>query len=239
MDMTMNIATTDIRMDDAALYRLMTWLSPGFPVGAYAYSHGLEWAVEDDAVRNRDTLGQWLEDILHHGGGRSDAILFQHAWTAARAGDNERLSQINNLAIALAPSRERRLETVDQGRAFLVAIAPTWPWKDAVDIASYEGTDVTYPIAVAMTAAGHGVAVHSALHAYLHAFAANLISAGVRLIPLGQTEGQQLLAQLEPTVHALAREALASGLDDLGGVAFLADIASMRHETQYTRLFRS
>lgn len=238
MDMT-TIMNTDIRMDDAALYRLMTWLSPGFPVGAYAYSHGLEWAVEDGAVRNRDTLGSWLEDILHHGGGRSDAILFQHAWTAARAGDNDRLGEINDLAVALAPSRERRMETVAQGRAFIVAIAPTWPWDGAIDIAAHEGSDVAYPIAVAMAAAGHGVPVRPALHAYLHAFAANLISAGVRLIPLGQTEGQQLLARLEPAVHALASEALAADLDDLGGAAFLADIASMRHETQYTRLFRS
>lgn len=235
----MNTTSTGIHMDDAALYRLMTWLSPGFPVGAYAYSHGLEWAVEDGGVRDRDTLEHWLEDIFQHGGGRSDAILFQHAWTAANAGDRDRFAEINDLAIALAPSRERRVETVDQGRAFLIAIAPTWPWDGAIDIAAHQGADIAYPIAVAMAAAGHKVPVRPALHAYLHAVAANLVSAGVRLIPLGQTEGQQLLAHLEPTVHALASEALSADLDGLGGAAFLADIASMRHETQYTRLFRS
>jgi urease accessory protein len=229
----------DIPMDDAALYRLMTWLSPGFPVGAYAYSHGLEWAVEDGAAHDRDTLGHWLEDILQHGGGRSDAILFHHAWAAARIGDQTELADINDLAIALAPSRERRLETVDQGRAFLIAIAPTWPWDGAPDIAAFDGQDLAYPIAVAMAAAGHDVDLRPALGAYLHGVAANLVSAGVRLIPLGQTQGQQLIAHLEPVIHAITEDALTATLDDLGGAAFLADIASMRHETQYTRLFRT
>jgi urease accessory protein len=131
------------------------------------------------------------------------------------------------------------MESVSQGRAFMIAIAPSWPWRGAPDIAMFNDADIAYPIAVAMAAAGHGVALRPALHAYLHAFIANLISAGLRLIPLGQTEGQHLLARLEATIGALTDEALAATLDDLGGAAFLADIASMRHETQYTRLFRS
>ena len=242
MSMDLNTATAThmtIHMDEAALYRLMTWLSPGFPVGAYAYSHGLEWAVEDGAVRDRDALGLWLEDVLQHGGGRSDAILFHHAWAAARNGDRAALTDINDLAIALAPSRERRLEFVDQGRAFLIAIEPTWPWDGAPDISVFEGKTIAYPIAVAMASAGHAIDLRPALGAYLHGFTANLVSAGVRLIPLGQTEGQQLIAHLEPVIHSVTQDALTATLDDLGGAAFLADIASMRHETQYTRLFRT
>ncbi|MFT6580638.1 MAG: urease accessory protein [Alphaproteobacteria bacterium] len=244
MDMTIRtmnptgIPMSEISLNDAALYRLMTWLSPGFPIGAYAYSHGLDWSVENGDVQDMDSLALWLEDLCRHGGGRSDAIFFQHGWTRARS-NSEDLVELNDLAIALSPSRERRMESVSQGRAFMIAIAPSWPWRGAPDIAMFNDADIAYPIAVAMAAAGHGVALRPALHAYLHAFIANLISAGLRLIPLGQTEGQHLLARLEATIGALTDEALAATLDDLGGAAFLADIASMRHETQYTRLFRS
>ena len=225
-------------LDDAALYRLMTWLSPGFPVGAYAYSHGIEWVVESGDIHDMESLAYWLEDLCRHGGGRSDAILFQHAWTAARE-DESALESINDLAMALSPSRERRLESVNQGRAFLIAIAPAWPWRGPPDINAFENRDLAYPVAVAMAAAGHGVSLRPALHAYLHGFIANLVSAGLRLIPLGQTDGQRLLARLEPTIATLTDDALTATLDDLGGAAFLADIASMQHETQYTRLFRS
>ena len=242
MDMITRIRTGtpmgEASIDDAALYRLMTWLSPGFPIGAYAYSHGLDWSVENGDVHDIDSLALWLEDLCRHGGGRSDAILFQQGWTRARS-NREDLVALNDLAIALSPSRERRMESVNQGRAFMIAIAPAWPWRGPPDRTAFENTDIAYPIAVAMAAAGHGVALRPALHAYLHAFIANLISAGLRLIPLGQTEGQHLLARLEPIVAALTDEALSADLADLGGAAFLADIASMQHETQYTRLFRS
>ena len=114
-----------------------------------------------------------------------------------------------------------------------------WPCA-ALDrfIASWDGA-IAYPVAVAVTAAGHAVPLSPALHAFLHAAAANLISAGVRLIPLGQTDGQRVLAALEPAIAATAARAMATALDDIGGAAFRADLAAMRHETQYTRLFRS
>ena len=143
-------------LDDAALYRLMTWLSPGFPVGAYAYSHGIEWVVESGDIHDMESLAHWLEDLCRHGGGRSDAILFQHAWTAARE-DETALESVNDLAMALSPSRERRLESVNQGRPFLIAITPAWPWRGPPDIDAFENRDLAYPVAVAMAAAGHGV----------------------------------------------------------------------------------
>ena len=229
--------TTVIPMDSAALYRLLAWLSPGYPVGAFAYSHGLEWAVETGTVTDRAGLERWLRDLLAHGGAWSDAVLFARSHDAASAGDGAALAEINDLAVALCPTSERRLETTAQGNAFLLATRASWPWDG--DDADVIPGDCAYPVAVAWAAAGHGVPLAPALHAYVHAVAANLISAGVRLIPLGQTDGQRVLAALEPDVAAVAEAAGAAGLGDVGGCAFLSDVAAMRHETQYTRLFRS
>lgn len=229
------ITTGTIPMDKGALYRLMSWLSPAFPVGAFAYSHGIEWAVEEGTVTGRAELESWLTDLLARGGAWSDAVLFARAWRAAAAGDRAALAGINDLAIALCPTPERRLETTAQGNAFLIATRASWPYDGC---AEWDG-DIAYPVAVAWAAAGHGLVLEAALHAFIHAMASNLISAGVRLIPLGQTDGQRVLAGLEPAVAVAASAALAAGPEDLGGCAFLSDISSMRHETQYTRLFRS
>jgi urease accessory protein len=224
---------------DAALYRLMTWLTPSFPVGAFSYSHGLEWAVEAGAVRDRATLVAWIEDLVTGGSGRNDAILLAEAWAASQESDRTRLVAANALALALAASSERRLETAMQGRAFAAAIADAWPCQPILRLRAHETDAIAYPVAVGAAAAGHDLPLPSVLQAYLHAFVANLVSGGVRLIPLGQTDGQRALAALEPTVAATAARAVGASLDDLGGAAFSADIASMRHETQYTRLFRS
>lgn len=220
--------------DAAALYRLMAWLSPSYPVGAFTHSHGLEWEVEAGTVRDAGGLRAWIGDILRHGAGRQDAILLAETWTAERAGDAARLAMVAELAAALAPSRERRTETMSQGRAFALATEAAWPVS-----ASKDPADLAYPVAVGLAAARHAIPLEPTLVAYLHAFAANLVSAGVRLVPLGQTDGQRAIARLEPVVAEIAAEALAAGLDDIGGCTLLADIASMRHETQYTRLFRT
>lgn len=232
-----NTMTTVISMNNHALYRLMAWLSPSYPVGAFAYSHGIEWAVEDRTIDDVDSLTNWLADLIEQGGGWSDAVLFRNTWLAATEGDKTAFNDISDLARALCPTSERRLETVQQGTAFILATRASWPWPGA-EAAHLDG-EIAYPVAVAATAAGHGVPLAPALHAYLHAVAANLISAGVRLVPLGQTDGQRALARLEPVVTEIATRAVNTGLDQVGGAAFLSDIASMKHETQYTRLFRS
>ncbi|MEQ8806029.1 MAG: urease accessory protein UreF [Rhodospirillales bacterium] len=237
--MTMTIITgmEAIPMDSGSLYRLLAWLSPGYPVGAFAYSHGLEWAVETGTVADRAGLERWLRDLLAHGGAWSDAVLFARSHDAAVAEDGAALAEINDLAVALCPSSERRLETTAQGNAFLLATRASWPWTgDDTDLIP---GDCAYPVAVAWAAAGHGLPLRPALHAYVHAVAANLISAGVRLIPLGQTDGQRVLAALEDAVAQTAIAAQVADLAALGGCAFLSDVAAMRHETQYTRLFRS
>jgi urease accessory protein len=226
-------------LDAPALYRLMAWLSPAFPVGAFSYSGGLEWAVEAGDVVDAPSLQRWLAVVITEGGGFCDAALFVHAHRATVTDDDALLRATAELASALSPSKERHLETTSQGRAFIEAARAAWPCA-ALDrlAASWDGA-IAYPVAVAVTAAGHGVPLAPALHAFLHATAANLISAGVRLIPLGQTDGQRVLAALEPAIAAAAERAMVTPLDDVGSAAFRADLASMRHETQYTRLFRS
>jgi urease accessory protein len=207
---------------------LLAWLSPAFPTGAFAYSHGLEWAIEAGDARDEAALRAWLEDVLRHGAGRADAILLRHAW---RAPDGAALDAIAQLAAALSPSRERRQETLDQGDAFLRAAAP---WGAP----AFAGR-VAYPVAVGAVAARHGVPEEAACAGFVHAFAANLVSAAVRLVPLGQSAGLRVLAALEGVILGVADETRGLGLDEIGGACFRSDIAASRHETQYTRLFRT
>jgi urease accessory protein len=225
--------------DPAALYRLMSWLSPSYPVGAYSYSGGLEWAVQAGDLKDADTLRDWLSVLLAQGVGFCDAVFFVHAHSAVGAEDDGALSVVSELACAFAASRERRLETTAQGGAFFDATHAAWPCAALERLRSVPTKPVAYPVAVAVAAAGHGITATPALHAYLHAVTANLISAGVRLIPLGQTDGQRVLAALASVVAEVAERALATPLDEVGAAAFRVDIAGMRHETQYTRLFRS
>ena len=213
----------------APLLRLLAWLSPAFPTGAYAYSHGLEWAVEHRDITDGETLRDWLADVLMHGSGRNDAILLRHAHRASR--DTNALHDIAELAAAVAPSRERRAETLDQGAAFIAAAAAWHPPELPARIA--------YPVVVGALAGHHGIAEDATAAAYLQTFATNLISAAVRLVPLGQSTGLRALAALEPVILRVAETSRSATLDDLGGCAFRSDLAAMLHETQYTRLFRS
>jgi len=246
----MSITTTE-----AALLRLLAWLSPAFPTGGFAYSHGIEWSVEAGDITDETSLRDWLTDVLAHGAGRSDAILLHHAHRAAF--DADALAEVAELAEAAAPCRERRKETLDQGNAFMLAVAAWSPHPQPLptrgsgaDFPSPsplvgegrgggEPTAMAYPVAVGAIAGQHGIDAHAAACAYLQAFTANLISAAVRLVPLGQSAGLRVLAALEKTLLETATEAAHATLDDLGGCAFRSDLAAMRHETQYTRLFRS
>ena len=220
-----------------ALYRLMAWLSPAYPVGAFSYSSGIEWAVESGDITDAATLKDWLATMLADGGGFCDAVLFAHAHRAVD--DAAALRDIAELAAALAPSKERHLETTAQGNAFVEATRAAWGCAALERLKAAWDGPVAYPVAVAVAAAGHGIPLTPALAAFLQALVANWVSAGVRLVPLGQTDGQRVVAALEPAVAATAQRALATPLDDLGASAFRADLASLRHETQYTRLFRS
>jgi urease accessory protein len=232
-------AAAGAELSAPALYRLMSWLSPGYPTGAFSYSSGLEWAVEAGDIRDAETLRAWLAVIISEGSGLSDAVFFVHAFRAAAAGDHAALAAIADFAVGFASSKERHLETTAQGNAFLAVTRAAWPSRTLEGLADISRDGLALPVAVAAACAGHTIALAPALHCYVHALAANLVSAGVRLIPLGQTEGQRLLAALEPMVTATAARALATPLDEVGGAAIRADLAGMRHEAQHTRLFRS
>jgi urease accessory protein len=227
-------------LSPAALGRLMTWLSPAFPVGAFTYSHGLEWAIEEGSVTGAADLAQWIADILRHGAGRTDVLLAAEAYRAALAGDAPRLDAAAELGLALQPSRERRLEAGAQGRAFSTAIADTWGAPRLISLVARRAPDpVVYAAALGVAAADHDLPLAAVAEGLLTAFAANLVSAAVRAVPLGQTDGLRVIRDLAPQVSETAAEALAAPFATLGGVALRADIASMLHETQYTRLFRS
>lgn len=209
--------------------KLLIWLSPAFPTGAFAYSHGLEWAIEQREIADETTLEAWLIDVIAHGSGRNDAILLRHAHRSAR--DPAALEDLAELALATAPSKERHNEALAQGQAFVLAAVP-WHMPSSPH-------ETPYAVAVGALAGAHGIPEDDTAAAYLQAFASNLISAAVRLVPLGQNAGLRVLAALEPVILTTAAETKTATLDDLGGCAFRSDIAAMCHETQYTRLFRS
>lgn len=230
--------TTEL-LDHRALYRLMVWLSPSFPVGAFSYSHGLEWLIESAALTDEAGLQAWIADLLQFGSARCDAIFFAEAYRAAARCDEQALGKIAALAAVYAPSAERLLETAAQGEAFVQTLSGIWAAPTLERLRAIADYPIVYPIAVGVAVADHGIPLSAALLAYLHAISANLISAGVRLIPLGQTAGQRVTAALEHILAAGVRQTQDLSLDNLGGSLMLTDIASMRHETQYTRLFRS
>nr|WP_062210532.1 urease accessory UreF family protein [Aureimonas sp. AU12] len=208
----------------------MSWLSPAFPVGAFAYSHGLEAAVADGLLRTGEDVRGWIAALLRRGSGWNDLLLLGEAHRAVAAADEARLAEAADLAEALAGSAGRRTETIDLGAAFVLA---SQPWQGGTASA------MPYPVAVGALAAASGIGREAALAAYAHAFTATLVSAAVRLVPLGQRDAVGLLHALEPLIAATARRAAAGSLDDLGSAAILSEIAAMRHETLVTRLFRT
>jgi urease accessory protein len=226
-------------MTDGQLYRLLAWLSPAYPIGAYTYSHGLETAVEAGLVASTETLTDWIEVVLAHGSGLSDVIFLSEAWRAVTTGEETKLETLAAHAMAFQPAAEFRLETAQQGRAFLEATTRAWPCPVLARLQAMAIPALPYPIVVGTACAGHGIALRWSIGGYLHGFAANLASAGVRLIPLGQSAGLAVMAGLEPVVEAVTEVALASGLESLASATPMVDWCSMQHETQYTRLFRS
>ncbi|WP_245413576.1 urease accessory protein UreF [Mangrovicella endophytica] len=231
----------------AQLLNLLTWLSPAFPVGGFAWSHGLETAIREGQVGDRATLVNWIATLVDSASGWNDLVLFREAYAAARSNDGEHLEAVAELAVALAGTAERRAETLALGAAFAAASAP-WLTDGAEN--SPEGASepddpllpapaIAYPVAVARLSALNGIAPGDALLAYANGFAANLVSVAVRLVPLGQSDGVRALKALEPVLIAAAEGAAHSTLDDLGSAGLTSDIAAMRHETLQPRLFRS
>ena len=222
--------------------RLQTWLSPIFPTGSYSYSHGLEWAVEAGSVSDRVSLVDWLAADLRYGSGRNEALFLREAWSSAVLGDQCRLLEIAELAAAFRGTSEFALESAQQASAYHATLRQVWPDSLLSEVAE-NLLDRRIPLSVAFVlgicCAKQSIPLVLALPAYLQSYVANLVTAGVRLIPLGQTDGQAAIAALEDTVLATSADTVTTTIHDLGSAAFMVDLASMSHETQYTRLFRS
>lgn len=214
----------------SGLLALMAWLSPAFPVGSFSYSHGLERAVEDGQVRDGEGLREWLAALLAHGSAWNDAVLFAEAWRCGR--DAEPVDTVAELGIALAGSAERLLESGMQGSAFASAMKD-WGGETALP------AECPYCVAVGAHAGAAAIPLEAALAAFLQAFAGNQLQAGIRLGLTGQSQAVRLLAGLESQIMATAARAARSTLDDLGSATLTAEIAALRHETQYSRLFRT
>jgi urease accessory protein len=225
-----------------ALLRLQSWLSPAFPTGAYSYSHGLERAVELGYVHDLVSLLEWLDADLRYGSVRNEAIFFAAAWISARRCEREKLLETAKLAAAYRGTAEFALESSQQAAASLTILRRVWP-DPLLDWLSESLSEREIPPALAVVigarSARQGIPVKFALPAYLQSYVANLVIAAVRLIPLGQTAGQLAVAKLEEAVLTASARAEEGTIEDLGSAAFVLDLVSMAHETQYTRLFRS
>jgi urease accessory protein len=225
-----------------ALLRLLSSLSPAFPTGSYSYSHGLEWAVAAGHISDRKTLVDWLDADLRHGSGRNEAIFLSEAWRCAIEDDRAKLFEIAQLAAAFRGTSEFALESSQQGAACLATLRQVWPdrvldWLS--EILCERHIQPALAVVLGASLARQGIPASLALPAFLQSYIANLVVAGVRLIPLGQTDGQRAIAELEKAVLATSQQAEEATIADLGSAAFMVDLASMAHETQYTRLFRS
>jgi urease accessory protein len=225
-----------------AFLRLQTWLSPAFPIGSYGYSHGLEWAVDAKWVHDRASLIDWLAADLRYGSGRNEAIFFREAWISAEANDRDRLLEIVELGAAFRGTSEFALESSQQASACRVTLSQVWPDPLLDWLAETLGARRIPPslaVVLGIRSAKQGIPLIASLPAFLQSYVANFVTAGVRLVPLGQTDGQTAIAALENAVLDASAEAVNATTKDLGSAGFMVDLASMAHETQYTRLFRS
>jgi len=219
------IITTTTRMASADLLKLTQWFSPAFPIGSFAYSHGLEAAIAQRDVVDAASLADWLRTVLHSGAGRTDAILLAHAM----ASDADH-TDLNDMATALCSSRERWIETSEQGKAFTTTLNVVLGRSDP---------PAALPVAAGRVASTLTADAKDVLAIYLQVFVSNLVTIGVRYVPLGQTEGQRVLAELQSDIEAVAALASTADLDDITTSTFAADLAAMEHETQEVRLFKT
>ena len=222
---------------------LQAWLSPAYPVGAYAYSHGLEAAVEAASVHDSGSLLQWVQDNLQYGSGWNDAI-FMHETARIITQDSAQdtisaLTDLAQLAAASCVTAELQQEMVQQGASFLKVTKVAWPHRQFAAFAAAVKDNPAYSVCFAAVASWHGVDIRSVVTGYLFSMATNWISAAIRLNVIGQTDGQRIAGAIAPLAEKLAEQTMTATRDDLGGCSFLNEIASFHHEAQQARLFRS
>ena len=202
---------------------LQTWFSPAFPTGAFSYSHGMESAIQDNLVKDADGLKNWVDSLLSHGSGRNDGLFLKAAYQG--------VAEANSLCLALCGSKERLRETTELGQAFSRVVRASYNIKLPDQTA--------YPVAIGMTAQQIGLDLTLTLQSYLQAFASNLISVGVRTIPIGQQAGQDCLIGLYPVIQNMTKQIKSGSLDELGTATFVSDLMAMKHEKCVPRIYRT
>lgn len=212
---------------DADILTLTQWLSPAYPVGGFAYSHGLEATIDEGAVTSSQDTKAWISDVLEHGSGWNDAVFVVAAYNAQ---DRDELTNVDVIARAFCASSERLMETKLLGQAFGTVTGDVWE----LDLSQF-----SYPVSIGQAASLQNLPILLTTKMFLQAFASNLVACATRLVPLGQTEAQRLIRTLTPLCERIALSAQQADLDQLSSTAFLSDIASMKHETQYSRIFRT
>ncbi|MBW4664501.1 MAG: urease accessory protein UreF [Chroococcus sp. CMT-3BRIN-NPC107] len=215
---------------------LLQLVSPALPVGAYSYSEGLETLVEWGTIRNRHTFKHWLEQELSYGAICLEAAVMLRTYEATVRSDRAALIYWNNWLSAARETSELRASSWQMGQSLmglLLALKPI----EAQNIC-LEG-ECNYAVSLGIFAALEQINPQSLILGYLHSWATNLITAGVKLIPLGQTAGQILLHELHASISDAATKIISLEDDDLSSCSWGLSLASMAHETQYTRLFRS
>ena len=221
------------------LHTVLTWFSPSYPVGSYAYSHGLEYAVEEGLVKDPDTLLNWVRDLLFFGTGYNDSIIINSIYDSV-AGDNcVEFDYISQIANAIKPTKEIALESYQVGVSFRNILMDVYSNSNLTFYLNRLDDCITYPSVVGVAGGIFEVEKNLLLHGYLHAFTSNILSAALRIMPIGQTEIQKIIFQMKGNVEEMTNKSLGLSLSDLGSSVFISEWASSKHQNQYTRLFRS
>ena len=227
----------DMPIDNTALLCILQLASPALPVGAYSYSEGLETLIDAGTIENEQSLKHWLEQELRYGAIRLEAAVMVRAYNSAKLGDTEALSYWNNWLSAARETEELRSSSWQMGRSLIRLLLELQP--QVTFMANAVGLPCNYAIAFGIAAAHWQIDLSSAILGYLHSWTTNLITVGIKLIPLGQTAGQKLLLELHVNLSSATQEILTLEDNDLSSCGWGLSLASMAHETQYTRLFRS
>ena len=224
---------------DNGLYHLLSWFSPNYPVGSYAYSHGLEYAVETGIVDNIYHLENWIKDLLFYGTGANDAIFINQTYESILSNNYKLFVDIAIMSKSCIPTQEIALESEQQGISFYKVTSATLSSKKFEKLINSIMSYITYPIVVGCAGALINIKKIHLINSYLHAFISNILSAALRIMPVGQTDIQCLLFKFKKDIQTISINTLSKSIEDIGSSTFMIDWASANHEGQYSRLFRS
>ena len=215
-----------------SILKLLTWNNQAYPIGSYSFSSGLEYAIEINLISTAKELQDWLKNLLKFGNLQSDAILLKEAWKIKTCKKDKDITDLNRFAISLNQSKEKYIESYEQGKSFIKISKESWSHK-------FPRETLMFPIAYACSAVQENISLEDTLLSFLHSNLCNLLGAGIKLLPLGQTEGQKIQLQINKYIEKEYKSILKKNLNYIGSCGWVNDIVSMKHEHQFTRLFRT